>query len=247
VRGWALSQWIDATEAREQALCDAADAADAALAAAAAAKAAALSRAADEEMVIAALPASPPASPAPSPRGWQLAAHSIDAAALLDAAAAASPALAATLPASPRKPQAAQATLAELCIAHPLICIGTGLLVFASQAAALTAGIAIGGALYDFPGPRAAQRLRYRLASLALDALTLAAGAAVVRAELRRCAVAPRLGAAVTISSLAGAAALAYALAFAAGLPGVDGADLAATVCTAFASLMVRRRHDDVS
>ncbi len=236
-RGVALREWLAGTDAREEAREDAA----AALAAAQRAGGGSVqtqppSRCCDEETAIAALPLSPgrecadDASPRPP---W---AHNgaLDAASLLAAADGASDDSAA-----PLSPRAAGAALAELCVAHPLLHTGAGLLLFAAQAACATAGL-LAASLLAPTGSHAASLRGFRGSSLALQALTLAAGGAVLREEYRRCAAPPALAPALRAAALAGTLALLYALVFTAGVPGAEGADLAVTICTAAASLLVR-------
>jgi hypothetical protein len=258
VRSWALREWMEGTEAAEEARVAAEDAASAAKAAAAA-KVIAVSRCCDEETAITGMPA----SPAASPRGCDTATaaraiSAADVAALLAAAAedvnanadadddacSASPR---APPLPPLSPRAAAAALTELCVAHPLLHAGAGLLVFAAQAALLTASLAAAAALTgsassSSDAAAASRLLHYRLCSLALDVLTVCAGALVLRGELARCAAAPRLRATVCVATLVGACTLGYALLLTAGVPGVDGPDLAVTTCTAAASLLVRAR-----
>jgi hypothetical protein len=248
---------MEGTEAAEEARVAAAEAADAA-AAAAAAKVISVSRCCDEETANAGMPASPVASPRGCNDSVSVGAlSSADVAALLAAAdcfanADSDADACIASPRAPPSPRAAASALTELCVAHPLLHAGAGVLVFAAQAAAFNAGLAVAAAVsassfssssasfFSSDAADAEARLRYRLWSLALDVLTVGAGAMVLRGEMQRCAAPPRLRTSVCVAAVIGFGTLFYAMLLTAGVPGVDGADLAVTTCTAAASLLVR-------
>lgn len=223
VRAFALSEWISATDEREEAL-DALDDAPCCVA-----------PCADEELAVAAMPQVSKADCTAMP--WEVRAEDIDAAELLrcssdygdDDDLAESP------------PDAAAWRLTELRLAHPLAAAGAGILFFAAQVVALGCGVSLfvasSGPPLDLED--AAARCA-RMCSLLLSAVTIMVGAAVLRSELQACERQPTLRLALLVSGVAGACSIAYALVFTSTLPGTQGLEVAVSVLTAAASIMVR-------
>ena len=231
MRAFALSEWIDATDEREEAL-DAADSCDAGAAACC------VSRCADEELAVAAMPlVALEAERAAMP--WEVRAEDVDAAQLLRCSSDYGDDDADDVAAMP--PAAAVRRLAELRLAHPLVAVGAGVLFFAAQVVALGCGVA---AAVAADGPPADLDDAYarcaRMCSLLLSGVTILVGSAVLRCELRACVKPPTLRPALLVSAVAGAGVIAYTLIFTGTLPGMQGLEVTVSVLTAAASIMVR-------
>ena len=224
VRGLALSEWIEATDDREEAL----DAADDAPKCNAGPGACCAARCADEELVqCAAMP-------------WEVREEDVDIAQLLQCASECGDDPAGDVAAMP--PAAAVRRLTELRLAHPLAAAGAGVLCFTAQVVALGCGVAAAAAASGPPVDLDDARARCaRMCSLALSAVTVAVGAAVLHSELQACVQPPPLRPALLVSGVAGAGAIAYTLAFTAALPGWQSLEVAVSVLTAAASIMVRQ------
>lgn len=224
VRAFALTEWTSATDEREEAL-DAVD--DAACC---------VSRCADEELAVAAMPLVAETQYAP-PMPWEVRTEDIDAAELLrcssdygdDDDVAEMP------------PAVASQRLMELRLAHPLAAAGAGILFFAAQIVALGCGVSLAVAVSGPPLDldEACARCA-RMCSLLLSAVTIMVGAAVLRSELQACERPPTLRPALLVSGVAGACSIAYTLVFTSTLPGTQGLEVAVSVLTAAASIMVR-------
>ena len=217
MRALALSEWIDATEDRE----DAAFAAD------------------DDALGCSCADAGEAASAPCAAMPWEVHAEDVDAAQLLccasdcdndDCDVAAMP------------PAAAERRLTELRLAHPLAAAGAGVLFFCAQVVALGCGVAVATSASDPPvDMEDAQARCARMCSLVLSIVTVAVGCEVLRSELRACAQPPPLRPALLVAGAAGTGTIAYTLAFTSSLPGLAGFEVAVSVLTAAASIMVRR------
>jgi hypothetical protein len=125
VRAFALTEWTSATDEREEAL-DAVD--DAACC---------VSRCADEELAVAAMPLVSETQCAAMP--WEIRAEDIDAAELLRCSSDYDD----DDDVAELLPDAAALRLTELRLAHPLAAAGAGILFFAAQVVALGCGVSL--------------------------------------------------------------------------------------------------------
>ena len=214
MRSLTLSEWIDATEDRE----DAAYAADDGTSCGASC--------ADAELAECAAMGMP----------WEMRDEDVDAAELLCCASDCDDDdIALPLAAAARR-------LAELRLAHPLAAAGAGILFFAAQVVALGCGVAVATSASGPPvDMEDAQARCARMCSLALSVFTVAVGCAVLRSELRACVQPPPLRPALLVSGVAGVATIAYTLDFTSPFGGLEGTEVAVSVLTAAASIMVRR------
>ena len=217
VRALALSEWIDATEDRE----DTAFAAD------------------DDDACCSCADAGEAASAPCDVMPWEICAEDVDAAQLLRCASDCDDEACdeAAMP-----PPAAERRLTELRLAHPLAAAGTGVLFFCAQVVALGCGVAVATSASGPPvDMEDAQARCARMCSLVLSIVTVAVGGEVLRSEMCACAQPPPLRPALLVAGVAGTGTIVYTLAFTSALPGLAGFEVAVSVLTAAASIMVRR------
>ena len=138
-------------------------------------------------------------------------------------------------------PAAAERLLTELRLAHPLAAAGAGVLFFCAQVVALGCGVAVATSAEGPPvDVEDAQARCARMCSLVLSIVTVAVGCAVLRSELQACTQPPALRPALLVAGIAGTGTIVYTLAFTSVLPGLAGFEVAVSVLTAAASIMVR-------
>jgi hypothetical protein len=144
------------------------------------------------------------------------------------------------------QPAEAERRLTELRLAHPLAAAGAGVLFFCAQVVALGCGVAVATSASGPPvDMEDAQARCARMCSLVLSVVTVAVGCVVLRAELQACAQPPALQPALLVAGVAGTGAIVYTLAFTSSLPGLAGFEVAVSVLTAAASIMVRHPTHD--
>ena len=221
MRVLALSEWVEATEDREDAAFEADDAAPCCSCAEVAPS--------GEADCAAAMP-------------WEVCAEDVDAAELLRCASDCDNDEDDDCHVAAMPPAAAELLLMELRLAHPLAAAGAGVLFFAAQVVALGCGVAVATAASGPPADvEDAQARCARMCSLVLSIVTVAVGGEVLRSEMCACAQPPPLRPALLVAGVAGTGTIVYTLAFTSALPGLAGFEVAVSVLTAAASIMVRR------